>query len=147
MRRSRGVLPEGVDDMTVLRAFHGHLGPYVVAGLRLGRRALAVLAADPHFGIEVDVCCPDAPPPSCVLDGIQFASGCTLGKRNIRHTVGDGVTARFLNRDSGATVTLRLRTEAMARAVAMLKAEGDEAGAALVMSLSDDDLIETVEAT
>ena len=39
-------------DLRLIRAFHGHLGPYVVAGLRMGRYALARLGADPHFGIE-----------------------------------------------------------------------------------------------
>ncbi|NPV47683.1 MAG: hypothetical protein HPY69_12045 [Armatimonadetes bacterium] len=138
----RGHLPDGIDDMTILRAFHGHLGPYVVAGLRLGRYAMARLAADPHFGIEAEVHCPDRPPPSCAMDGIQFATGCTLGKRNISHQVAEGVRARFRNRETGAELVVGLRPEAMARAVAELQAHGDEAGARLVMALSDEELLE-----
>jgi len=139
---ARGVLPEGVDDIAILKAFHGHLGPYVMAGLRLGRAALSRLDADPHFGIEADVICPDAPPPSCVLDGIQFASGCTMGKRNLRHEIGDGVTAHFRNRTTGQTITLRLRSDAMARAVAEMQQLNDEAGAAMVERMAEDELIE-----
>ncbi len=141
---TRGVLPEGVDDITILRAFHGHLGPYVVAGLRLGRYALARLRADPHFGVEAEVHCPDRPPPSCVMDGIQFASGCTLGKRNIRHHVAEGVTARFRNRTTDEVVVVRLRPAAIARAVAAMTQHDDEAGAAVVMACSDEELIEEV---
>ncbi len=143
----RGILPDGVDDMTILKAFHGHLGPYVVAGMRLGRYALHRLHADPHFGLEVDVHCPDAPPPSCAMDGIQFASGCTLGKRNIRHHVAEGVTAAFRKRATGETVTLRLRAEAMARAVAEMQRANDVAGAAVVEGFADEELIEELPAS
>ena len=141
-RHHRGALPDGVDDMTILKAFHGHLGPYVVAGLRLGRYALQRLDADPHFGIECDVYCPEAPPPSCAMDGIQFASGCTLGKRNIRHHVAEGVTATFRKCATGETVTLRLRPEAMARAVAEMQRVNDVAGAHVVEHCPDAELIE-----
>ncbi|MBU0607009.1 MAG: formylmethanofuran dehydrogenase subunit E family protein, partial [Armatimonadetes bacterium] len=92
--------------------------------------------------IECDVYCPDAPPPSCAMDGIQFASGCTLGKRNIRHHTAEGVTATFRVRESGATLTLRLRDEAMARAVAELRRVNDVAGAHVVEHCSDAELIE-----
>lgn len=142
----RGVLPEGVDDMAILKAFHGHLGPYVVAGLRLGRYALRRLQADPHFGIEAEVYCPDAPPPSCALDGIQFSSGCTLGKRNLRHHVAEGVTAVFRKRSTGETLTVRLRPEAIAQAVEVMKRADDVAGAAFVEGLSDEELIEELPA-
>lgn len=139
---SRGHLPDGVDDMAILRAFHGHLGPYVVAGLRLGRYAVARLDADPHFGVEAEVHCPDRPPPSCAMDGIQFATGCTLGKRNIAHHVADGVRARFRNRNTGAELVVGLRPEAIGRAVAEMQAHDDEAGARLIMELSDSELLE-----
>jgi formylmethanofuran dehydrogenase subunit E len=139
--KARGSIPEGVDDMTILRAFHGHLGPYVVAGLRMGRYALGKLQADPHFGVEAEVRCPDLPPPSCAMDGIQFATGCTLGKRNISHQPAEGVRARFRNRDSGAELVVALRPEAMARAVAELKQHDDEAAAALVMAMTEAELL------
>ena len=35
------------DDLDALRTFHGHLGPYVLAGVRLGRYAIAKLASLP----------------------------------------------------------------------------------------------------
>ncbi len=144
----RGILPEGIDDITILKAFHGHLGPYVVAGLRLGRYAIKRLQADPHFGIEADVYCPDAPPPSCVLDGIQFSSGCTLGKRNIRHHIAaEGVTATFRNRRSGQMISLRLRPEAIEKAVEKMRQHNDEAGAAVILNMPDAELIEELSAS
>lgn len=132
------------DDVAILKAFHGHLGPYVFAGMRMGRYALVKLQADPHFGIEADVYCPAATPQSCAIDGIQFSTGCTLGKMNIRHHPAEGITARFRNRHTGNTLRLRLRPEAMSRAVEEMNRRNDEAGAALVESMSDEELLEEV---
>ncbi len=69
-------LPE---ELVPLKRFHGHLGPYVVIGYRMGRLArerfdgkmTAVVFAGRH------------PPMSCLIDGVQFTTGCTLGKNNI----------------------------------------------------------------
>ena len=132
-------------DLAILKAFHGHLGPYVVAGMRCGKYAVQRLEADPHFGIEADVHCPGAPPPSCFLDGIQISTGCTLGKMNIRHHVAETVTARFRNRHTGRTLALRLRPEAIGRAVEEMKRHDDVAGAALIQGMTDEELLEELE--
>ena len=132
----------GVDEVAILKAFHGHLGPYVFAGMRMGKYAVSKLEADPHFGIEADVYCPDAPPPSCAIDGIQFATGCTLGKMNIRHHTAEGVTGRFKNRDTGRVLRLRLRPKALQRAVAQMEQHDDEAGAAMIQAMTDEELLE-----
>jgi len=131
-------------ELDLLRAFHGHLGPYALAGVRVGRYAVAQLQADRHFGIEADVWCPDAPPPSCFMDGIQWSTGCTLGKRNIRHHVAEVVEARFLNRRTGESLRLRLRPQAVNSAVEVMKEHGDEAGAATLDALSDEELVEEI---
>jgi formylmethanofuran dehydrogenase subunit E len=131
-------------ELELLKAFHGHLGPYVVAGLRVGRAGLQGVEADPHFGLDTEVWCPGAPPPSCFLYGIQFSTGCTLGKQNIRHHVDPDVRARFTNRHTKAVLTLRLRPEAIAEAVRLMQAGRDVDGAAYIESLSEDQLFEVV---
>ncbi|HNX39651.1 MAG TPA: formylmethanofuran dehydrogenase subunit E family protein [Methanothrix sp.] len=65
-----------------LAAFHGHLGPYIVLGYRMGRFVKANFCSDP-FQMKARVFCKGVPPESCLADGVQIASGCTLGKRNI----------------------------------------------------------------
>ena len=64
--------------------FHGHLGPWLTLGLRAGRRAMTVLGRNP-FRLRAAAHCPARTPYTCFIDGVQFASGCTLGKNNIRH--------------------------------------------------------------
>jgi len=86
-----------VADDRLLRAataFHGHLGPWLALGLRAGLRARRKLGADP-FRLRAVARCPGRTPWSCLLDGVQFGSGCTLGKGNIRHVPASRVTVEF----------------------------------------------------
>jgi len=71
------LLESGVD-------FHGHLGPYLVLGLRMGRHAVRKLRPKRLHEMTATVWTSNMPPQSCVLDGVQVSSGCTFGKRNIR---------------------------------------------------------------
>ena len=65
-----------------LAAFHGHLGSYLVVGYRIGRYIRAHFCNDP-FLLHATIYCSAKPPESCIADGVQVGSGCTLGKRNI----------------------------------------------------------------
>ena len=83
--------------------FHGHLGPWAAAGLRLGMAARDAVGAEGYFDVEVEVFGPlDAPPRSCLIDGVQVATGATLGKRNIRWTQADALAVRVKNTRTGA---------------------------------------------
>lgn len=55
--------------------FHGHLGPFLVLGLRAGLIARKLIGAP--SSVEVHVF--PRPPLSCVIDGVQVSSGCTIG--------------------------------------------------------------------
>lgn len=66
-----------------LRQFHGHLGPYAVLGYRLGLWILRRLGCEKYFGAHVTVRGPHTTPFTCMLDGIQMATGYTLGKGNL----------------------------------------------------------------
>jgi formylmethanofuran dehydrogenase subunit E len=65
-----------------LAAFHGHLGPYIVLGYRIGKYVRNHFCDDP-FSMKAEIHCAGVPPESCLADGVQIGSGCTLGKRNI----------------------------------------------------------------
>jgi formylmethanofuran dehydrogenase subunit E len=96
--------------------FHGHLGPWLALGLKAGLRVRRELAASP-FQLFARVYCPAKPPHSCFLDGVQFGSGCTLGKGNIRHVRADGCRVEFARnghggqRRAGDRLVLDLRRE------------------------------------
>ncbi|HPS92166.1 MAG TPA: formylmethanofuran dehydrogenase subunit E family protein [Methanothrix sp.] len=77
-----------------LAAFHGHLGPYIVLGFRMGRYVRQNFCSDP-FQMNAVVFCKGVPPQSCLADGIQIGSGCTLGKRNIDIVPSDDIRCQF----------------------------------------------------
>lgn len=77
-----------------LAAFHGHLGPYIVLGYRMGRYVKRYFCSDP-FHMSAVVHCSGKPPQSCIADGVQIGSGCTLGKRNIELIESDEIKCAF----------------------------------------------------
>lgn len=64
--------------------FHGHLGPYLVLGLKAGDLALKELKLKKYFGLRVEVFGFDKKPKSCIIDGLQLSTGATFGKGNIK---------------------------------------------------------------
>jgi len=88
--------------------FHGHLGPWATAGLRVGMAGRRAVAADGYFDIDVTVSGPFAKPPkSCFLDGLQVATGATWGKRNIRWNTQEKIVVQIKNTRSGELVEIR----------------------------------------
>jgi len=134
-------------DLADLRRFHGHLGPYVVLGLRLGQYALERLGVAPHFGLEAQVRCAGNPPESCLLDGVQFATGCTLGKQNISHTVGHPITLRLREHNGGAEVVYGLNGRVVEEAVRLMREQGETAAVEFVCALRPEDLVAPVGET
>ena len=131
-------------DLERVREFHGHLGPYVVIGWRMGRRAMADLGIPKHFGVSCHVVCADEPPESCLIDGLQLATGCTMGKRNITHEVGGPIEVRITAKETGRTVTVRPCQGGVARAVALMREQGEEAAVRWLESAGDDEIM-TIE--
>ena len=124
---------------TRLREFHGHVGPYVVIGYRMGVAARRILGTPGYFDLAAHLETPLAPPPSCFIDGVQIGSGCTTGKRNL--TVSEGEIARgsFTTR-AGRSAILALRPELPGKIREWIESEGVEATGARLLELSDDEL-------
>ncbi len=87
---------------------HGHLGPWVVAGARLGMAGAQAADAKTHF--DVDVTCEGPfvkPPQSCFLDGVQIGTGATPGKRNLHYVEAEQIIVKVRNTRTGKTVEVR----------------------------------------
>jgi len=105
--------PRTVDiDDAVQRGIllHGHLGPFLVAGIRMGLLALELLESSGYFGITAESFAGTKTPLSCLNDGVQLGSGCTAGKGNLR-IVGDSSPCVRFRTDAGRGVEIRLRSE------------------------------------
>ena len=117
------VLDEGLERRAV--EFHGHGGPFMTVGLRMGLYALERLDCRGWFDLSCRVALRWRPPDSCVIDGIQSSTGCTMGKHNIEVVEGDGVSAVFTS--EGGSLALRLRDEVLKK----LRDDLDDEGATL----------------
>lgn len=122
-------------------SFHGHVGPFLVVGLRMGLVALRMLEASGWFDLRCSVKLSRSTPDSCVIDGIQFSTGCTMGKCNIEAEEGEGIAADFTKEDKKLSIVLR--QELFQEIRANLDEKREEQAIILVNSLveaSDTDL-------
>ncbi|MHA1607543.1 MAG: formylmethanofuran dehydrogenase subunit E family protein [Candidatus Freyarchaeota archaeon] len=72
-----------VEEMLKLAVrLHGHLGPFLVLGLRAGLTARKLLGGVSRVEAAVFL----EPPTSCILDGLQVSSGCTVGNGRLTVT-------------------------------------------------------------
>lgn len=88
--------------------FHGHLGPFLVLGLKAGLLANLLLGKD-CFKTKAVVMTEPSPPNSCFVDGVQFVTGCTMGKGNIELRKGKNVSVLFSRENR--KLRLRLKKE------------------------------------
>ena len=127
-------------------AIHGGAGPFVVAGYRMGERALADLSlARGSFDVEVEHTSPPAVQFSCIADGFAAATGASVGRLNLRRVdATDGAThTRVRDRRSGRAVVLRLAPGFLARFL-NVPMPGLGAAGQTVLGLRDDEIFEVV---
>jgi len=127
------------DELEALKRFHGHLGPYAVVGYRMGliarqrfpQRIYAVL----HSGTKR--------PLSCLADGVQMSSCCTLGKGNITLREDGEAVAEFS--DGTGHLLIALRPEVRARIEAETTHDTEES-ISLDLHHAGDDALFTITA-
>lgn len=130
-----------LDDAVKL---HGHLGPFLVIGVRMGNYAkrLMKLGVEECSGLRVDVRVPLSTPFSCTIDGIQTTTKCTVGNQKL--VIEDSpkeMTATFSVRNSSVTLHVSVDSDVVAELMRKIS-EGVacEELAAQVASLSEDQL-------
>ena len=93
-------------------AFHGHLGPFLAIGVRMGLLALERFAAeiDNHDELQTTVMIPLRTPFSCIIDGIQTTTLCTIGNRKLKvNATSSNFSARFKSKATKRKVTISLQ--------------------------------------
>ena len=121
-------------DLQALKKFHGHLGPYVVLGFRMGKLARERYPSK----IRAMVLCGSDRPRSCMADGIQFSSCCTLGKGNIMVRDEGIVGAKFS--DGTTALLITAKPEIVAHIDEEMSHENEEELSLEIFRTSDDEL-------
>ena len=99
---------ELMDVLDKAAEFHGHLGPFLAIGVRMGLLAKRILGSDGFRDLNVIVNTGNNPPLSCVVDGIQVATGCTLGKGNIAVRNLGKISAVFRSKRQAIQVKMKM---------------------------------------
>jgi len=99
---------------TIKRAegFHGHLGPFLVIGVRMGLIGARELEVKENSEkLRVTAMLEYSVPFSCVIDGIQVATKCTIGNQKLKLIDSSGITVEFeLQQREKVTVTVNPTT-------------------------------------
>lgn len=92
-------------ELEGLKRFHGHLGPYVVLGFMMGQMARAAYPKK----IFSTVFSGTQRPRSCLADGVQYSSCCTVGKNNIAIVESNEARAMFTDGVDAMEISVKPR--------------------------------------
>jgi len=112
---------------------HGHLGPFLVLGLKMSLRAEEILGEKPAKCVIETV---NRKPYLCAVDGVKAV----LGKAFVEVREGDGLAARFSGSNGGET-TIRVK-RSLVEEYSRVPWEKCEEYAEEVMRSSDSQLFE-----
>ena len=92
------------------RKLHGHVGPFLVIGLKMGAAAKKALnISDTECTLlTAEVAVPLHPPFSCLLDGIQVSTTCTIGNQRLQVKNSKTIQATFTRQKDAKKVKITL---------------------------------------
>ncbi len=95
--------------------FHGHNGPFLALGYRLGKHVNTLIEPKNIMEYRVTVYVRKEKPYTCVIDGLQCVTFATMGKGNIqvRKRKNPGIKVKILTAERRLTFTSTRRALAM----------------------------------
>jgi len=109
----------------------------------MGMIANKNLGSDP-FSKKASIWTKKFPPMSCVIDGIQLSSGCTIGKGSIIIKQGDNPMSEFIN-NNGKKIQIQLKTHIKNDIEQNVTKENMEIYSKKIFQMFDKDLFEIKE--
>jgi len=89
---------------------HGHFGPFLTLGVRMGLAGLRELGVKPgDTRLHVKATLEYALPFSCMLDGIQTATKCTVGNQRLSWKESGELGAMFLLENTGRQIEVKVK--------------------------------------
>ena len=126
-------------ELENLKKFHGHLGPYAVIGFRMGSLAVEKIGVRGKR-LRCIVRTGTKPPISCIIDGVQFSSSCTLGKGNIKVEDEGVAEAVFFKNDK--KIKIKLKDNVKNRIDKEMSKENEEKLSLWVYGLDEEELFD-----
>lgn len=129
--------------------FHGHLGPFLVIGVRMGLIGIRELEVkENNDKLRITAMLRHSVPFSCIIDGIQVTTKCTIGNQKLKLIDSTGIAAEFgLQQREKVIVTVnptafnRLKSKLLSENVSQ---EETEKLASMIASMPEEELF-TIE--
>lgn len=106
-------------DLKLLERFHTHVGPFVVLGCKIGEYAKKEFPVKSKIRCEIHS--KTIPPLSCMIDGIQVSTGCTLGRGLIKVIENEGPDTRMIFSSGSKQIKIKTREEVIKSILKMLR--------------------------
>jgi formylmethanofuran dehydrogenase subunit E len=125
---------------------HGHKGPFLVIGVRMGTAGKRRMNISPELSsrLRVIVKTPLLTPYSCIIDGIQATTNCTVGNRKMKIEDSDEeISARFelQDPDKASAIRISVNPELIKKLIeGMTRGNTNEELAAKVANLPEEQL-------
>ena len=126
--------------------FHGHLGPFLVIGVRMGIIGIREIGLrDNNYGkLRVTAHLKYSIPISCTLDGLQATTKCTIGNQKLKLIDSPNIAAKF-TLPNGKEVTIEINSITYNKLKSQLLSEKNspkevEHLAQLIASMPEEDL-------
>jgi formylmethanofuran dehydrogenase subunit E len=88
--------------------FHGHLGPFLAIGVRMGQIGLNGVGMPKGKSLVVTASLPLRVPFSCIIDGLQITTKCTTGNQKLCLIDSAKIKVKFERKDNGRKVIIGL---------------------------------------
>ena len=88
--------------------FHGHLGPFLAIGVRMGQIGLNGVGMSKAKSLVVTASLPLRVPFSCIIDGLQITTKCTTGNQKLSLINSAKIQVKFEGKDNGRKVVVGL---------------------------------------
>ena len=127
---------------------HGHLGPFLIIGVRMGNIAKRILNsnAEENNGLQATAKTPLSTPFSCVIDGIQTATQCTIGNQRLKiETSEQELTALFRMHDSDKVLKITVNSKIVDELMNMFSEGTSNEDLAWKIAYTPEDTLFTIE--
>ena len=146
-----GIGPQLVFVLKQAEDFHGHLGPFLVIGVRAGLVGLEKLKTGrSDQSLSTTVMLEYFVPFSCVVDGVQITTGCTIGNKRLTLEDSSGIAVRL--KKNGVNVEIAVNSVTLGKlkkqlAVGNVRTDQAIKLAYAVASMEESDLFKMREIT
>ena len=123
MTSTHSISPELTSILEKTADFHGHLGPFLVIGVRAGLVGLNRVGITIGDTLVVTASVPIRIPFSCILDGLQISTNCTVGNQRLSVRNSDEIQLIFERKGNGRKVVVALNRSTFSKLKSQLLQE------------------------